>query len=151
MLKVRLAEPEEEPRLQELEKILELETPELRASETWILEEQGKPIGMARVTDIGPGYFLSSVGVIPERRRRGLGKKLVLELLRAKKKAVYLYTIIPGFFRCCGFEVCPPPDFLPPKSLFSCHLCQPEQCCCLVWRPIPDSQCKHPVGRKSCR
>lgn len=135
MFRVRLAKPEEEPCLQELEKILNLETPGLRSSETWVLDDGGKLIGMARITDLGPGYFLSSVGIIQPSRGQGLGRKLVLRLLEAKKKPVYLYTIIPEFFQRLGFEACSPPPFLPPKSLFSCQHCQPELCLCLMRRP----------------
>ncbi len=135
MLRVRIAAPEEEPLVRKLEKILNLEIPGLSTAETWLLDDGGKIIGMARITDLGPAYFLSSVGVIRERRGQGLASKLVRRLLRAKEKPVYLYTVIPGFFQRLWFAPCSPPPFLPPKNLFSCDECQPQLCSCLVWWP----------------
>lgn len=134
MIRIRRIISGEEALIAELEKQLDLEVPWLKTSETWLIEDEKKAIGLARITDLGQAYFLSSVGLLPEWRGRGLARLLLQAVLAERKKDVYLYTIIPEFFFRFGFEVVDPPPFLPPRDLFSCHLCQPEKCLCLVKR-----------------
>jgi N-acetylglutamate synthase-like GNAT family acetyltransferase len=136
MAKIRLAQREDEPLIRELEKRLELEVAKLSATETWVIEEEGKIIGLAKLTDLGEAYFLSSVGVVPERRGEGLAKQLLQAVLVDREKDVYLYTIIPDFYYPFGFEISGILPFLPPRDLFSCHSWQPESCLCMVRRHV---------------
>lgn len=132
MIKIRQIIAGEEKLIADLERKLDLEVPWLESSETWVIEEEKGAIGLARLTDLGQAYFLSSVGLLPEWRGRGLAKLLLQVVLANRKKDIYLYTIIPEFFFRFGFEVVDPPPFVPPRHLFSCHLCKPEKCFCLV-------------------
>jgi len=134
MIKIRLARPEDEPLIDYLERRLELEVPYLKINETWLLEVGGELAGLVRITDLGPAYFLSSVGIVPEKRGQGLARKLLETILEGREKDIYLYTIIPEFFFRFGFEKTSPASFLPSRTLFSCHLCEPEKCFCLVRR-----------------
>jgi|GEM_PF-306554 N-acetylglutamate synthase-like GNAT family acetyltransferase len=134
VVKIRLARPEEQPLIAYLEKRLELEVPCLEVNETWLLEVGEEPTGLARITDLGSAFFLSSVGIVPEKRGQGLARKLLETILEGREKDIYLYTIIPEFFFRFGFETTSPASFLPPRTLFSCHLCEPERCFCLVRR-----------------
>ncbi len=136
MIQVRLAQRGDEPQIKELEKRLELEVAKLLPTETWVIEEEGKIIGLAKLTDVGEAYFLSSVGVIPERRGEGLAKQLLQAVLVGREKDVYLYTIIPDFYYPFGFEISGILPFLPSRDLFYCHSCQPESCFCLVKRHV---------------
>jgi len=134
VIKIRLARPEDDPLIAYLERRLEFEVPCFEVNETWLLEARGEPAGLARITDLGPAYFLSSVGIIPEKRGQGLARKLLETILEGREKDIYLYTIIPEFFFRFGFETTAPASFLPSRTLFSCHLCEPEKCFCLVRR-----------------
>lgn len=134
MIKIRQARSEEQSLIAGLERKLQLEVPFLKSDETWLLEEEGEPIGLARITDLGPAFFLSSVGLLPEKRGQGWAKQLLQAVLEGRNKDVYLYTIIPEFFFPFGFEAVDPPAFLPPKSIFACQSCEPDRCLCLVKR-----------------
>ncbi len=134
MFTVRRAKPEEESLVKALESKLDLAGVPLSFNETWVVEEEGGLIGLARLSDLGEAYFLSSVGILPEKRRLGLARQLLQTMLANRDKDVYLYTVIPEFFLRLGFVSAFAPPFLPPKELFDCHLCQPERCCCLVKR-----------------
>ncbi len=134
MIKIRLAKSEEKSLIAELERKLDLEIPSLRPDETWVIEEKGELVGLARITDLGPAYFLSSVGLLPEKRGRGLARQLLQAVLKKRDKDVYLYTIIPEFFFHFGFQKVDPPAFLPSRSILDCQGCRPNQCLCLVRR-----------------
>lgn len=134
MIKIRLARSEEQSLIAELEKKLDLEVPDLKSSETWLVEEKGELVGLAKMADLGPAYFLSSVGILPEKRGLGLARQLLQTVLEDRDKDIYLYTIIPEFFFRFDFEVTTPPVFLPSRMIFSCHRCEPERCLCLVKR-----------------
>lgn len=134
MIRIRLANPEELSLVAELERKLDLEVPSLKSNETWLLEEEGELVGLAKITDLGPAYFLSSVGIVPEKRGQGLARQLLQTVLKGRDKDIYLYTIIPEFFFPFSFEATTPPLFLPLRNIFSCHHCEPERCLCLVKR-----------------
>ncbi|MCX7973856.1 MAG: GNAT family N-acetyltransferase [Candidatus Aminicenantes bacterium] len=134
MIRVKRISSGEEDFIIELERKLDLEVPQFKTSELWIIEEGNEPVGLARITDLGPAYFLSSVGLLPQKRGRGLATQLLQAILAERKKDVYLYTIIPEFFFRFGFEITKVPSFLPPRDIFSCHLCEPKKCFCLVKR-----------------
>lgn len=134
MIRIRLARSEDQALITELERKLDLEVPSLESSETWLLEERGELVGLAKMADLGPAYFLSSVGIVPEKRGVGLARRLLQTVLEGRDKDIYLYTIIPEFFFRFGFEATNPPVFLPLRNIFSCHRCEPERCLCLVKR-----------------
>lgn len=134
MIRIRLAKSDEQSLITELERKLDLEVPSLKASEIWLVEEKGKLVGLAKIADLGPAYFLSSLGLLPEKRGLGLARQLLQIVLDGRDKDIYLYTIIPNFFFRFGFEATTPPLFLPSRNIFSCHRCEPERCLCLVKR-----------------
>ncbi len=58
---------------------------------------------------------------------------MVDRLVREAARPVYLYTLVPEFFRKAGFReaVSLPPD-LPPRSIYGCAACDPAACLCLM-------------------
>lgn len=114
-------------------KELDLAYPSLAYNDFWVAEDQQTIIAIAKLEDLGAFSFLSSVGVRGKVQHRGVASALLNGLLTAVKKDVYLYTIIPEFFKKFGFRPAAvhPPN-LPAREVFSCHECEPEKCSCLV-------------------
>jgi N-acetylglutamate synthase-like GNAT family acetyltransferase len=78
--------------------------------------------GFVRMRKYSDCLELSTLGVLREYRKKGLGKKLVLALLdKFPGEKVFVTTVIPGFFLKCGFAKTENyPDSLTPKINF-CH------------------------------
>ena len=79
------------------------------ANQFYAWEEEGQVLGYAGIERHGPAALLRSVVVAPERRRSGLGRRLVEAALdRAASLGhgeVYLLTATtPAFFERLGFE-----------------------------------------------
>ncbi len=57
---------------------------------------EGKPVAMIAVTDIGDGAFLADIAVLPEYRKKGLGKYLLTNAMKeaaaARKKRMTLWV-----------------------------------------------------------
>jgi N-acetylglutamate synthase-like GNAT family acetyltransferase len=101
----------------------------------WVAEKEGQIVGAAQLEVFPDFCFLSSVGVIPTEQHHGIAKQLLTELFSKCKdqKPVYLYTVIPEFFKKFGFTATHtlPPD-LPSKDRYECEYCFPEKCVTMV-------------------
>jgi len=105
----------------------------------WVAKENNNIIGVACLTEYDDFLFLSSVGVIEEHQRKGIAKALLEKILHDLKKDVYLYTVIPRFFKKFGFEIVekkspPIPENLPSKESLGCDNCLSADCACMVKR-----------------
>ncbi|MBU0686237.1 MAG: GNAT family N-acetyltransferase [Candidatus Margulisbacteria bacterium] len=98
----------------------------------WVAKKDGKVVGTARLKEYDNFFFLSSVGVRPGYQKHGIASQLIKELFTKAAKDIYLYTIIPDFFKKLGFKPVSPPAFLPPKDPVECQECIPEKCTCMV-------------------
>ena len=55
--------------------------------------------------------------------------------LKNIQKKVYLYTILPAFFKKYGFKETLPLPSLPSRENLGCPECLPEKCVCMVKSP----------------
>jgi N-acetylglutamate synthase-like GNAT family acetyltransferase len=101
----------------------------------WVAKKNGKIIGVLQLKEYPAFLFLSSLGVVKNQREHGIASTLIKESLKKQLKPVYLYTIIPDFFKKSGFEITIPPAFLPSKEAYECNYCQPDKCVCMVKYP----------------
>jgi N-acetylglutamate synthase-like GNAT family acetyltransferase len=134
MLKFRPAVKEDGKEIIAIIKALDLSYPNQSLDGFWVAEEDGKIMGISCLEKFEDFYFLSAVGVPEKYRLHGIASKLVNKLVRAAKHDVYLYTVIPGYFKKLGFKPIDAPDFLPARQTFSCKKCTPEACTCMVRR-----------------
>jgi len=115
---------------------LELDYPSRDLTRFFVGEEHGRILAIAELKEFRDFWLLSCVGVREQYQGRGLGKALLTPLLKPLQKDVYLYTLVPGFFRKLGFaEAASPPADLPPRSIYGCASCDPRLCLCLVRKP----------------
>jgi N-acetylglutamate synthase-like GNAT family acetyltransferase len=75
------------------------------------------------------------MGTAKDRQGRGIAVKLLQSLLKKGNKDVYLYTIIPDFFKKFGFGSAPLCSNLPARKNFNCEQCYPENCVCMCRKP----------------
>ncbi len=99
----------------------------------WVAESGGVLVGTAELKRLATCSLLSCVGVREELQGRGIGRALVERVSREASSPVYLFTLVPGFFRKAGFReaLTQPPDLLP-RSVYGCAACRPDLCVCLV-------------------
>lgn len=62
-------------------------------------------VGFGRLKPYPDCTELGAVGVIPKYRKKGIGKKLIKELIRKGPKDIYITTDIPKYFHQFGFKV----------------------------------------------
>ncbi len=138
-LSIRRARAADHVDVLELTGALDLTYPAMDLSCFWVADLDGVTVGIAELKDFESCYLLSCVGVREDLQGRGIGRELVDHVVREARHAVYLYTLIPGFFRKAGFRdaVSLPPD-LPPRSIYGCSDCDPSFCLCMM-RPREDT------------
>jgi len=138
-LRVRRACAADHPAILELAGALELVYPAMDLSCFRVAELDGATVAMAELKDLQSCSLLSCVGVREELQGYGIGRELVERVVREALHPVYLYTLVPGFFRKAGFRdvISLPPD-LPPRSIYGCLGCDPSRCLCLM-RPREDT------------
>ncbi|MFH1652845.1 MAG: hypothetical protein ABIE74_02205 [Pseudomonadota bacterium] len=100
----------------------------------WVVKFEKEIVGVAKVQCFDEYHFMSYLGVAKHMRNRGLGIGFIKMLLDKTDKSVYLYTIIPDFFRRVSFEVVNFDPKLPAREQFGCKDCIPNKCVCMVRR-----------------
>jgi len=101
----------------------------------FLVAEEGGRLGGIVAFKIHAGCReLCALGVAPALRGRGIGRRLVLELVGGVRGDVYLATIIPAFFEPLGFERCA----VVPRSMVKddewCAGCRRDLCAVMVRR-----------------
>lgn len=136
---IRKASASDHAIILQLAHVLELTYPAMDLSRFWVVESDGAIVGIAELKDLETCSLLSCVGVREELQGRGIGRVLVDRVSREAHFPVYLYTLVPEFFRKAGFRdpLSLPPD-LPPRAMYGCSTCNPELCLCLM-RPCENS------------
>jgi N-acetylglutamate synthase-like GNAT family acetyltransferase len=97
-----------------------------------VAEANGAVVGVVRLEEHPDFFFLTSLGVLPAAEKKGIASALLRSVATGKKKPVYLYTIIPDFFRRFGFKETAPLAGLPAKEIYGCDQCFPGQCVVMV-------------------
>lgn len=114
---------------------LELGHPSLVCEGFWVAEADGAIIGVAHVEDRGACVYLSAVGVEEIFQGRGVASDLLRKINVGQTKDVYVYTLIPDFFRRHGFEFSEPHPDMPPRNIYDCgSTCRPSECRCMILR-----------------
>ncbi|MFA6169730.1 MAG: GNAT family N-acetyltransferase [Candidatus Margulisiibacteriota bacterium] len=108
------------------------------AAQSWdnfrVAEKSGIVVGIVKIDEYKDYCFLSSLALQPSEQNQGIASFLMAQSLAQTKKDVYIYTIIPEFFRRFGFAPTAPPPFLPKKDKMECARCHPALCVCMVKR-----------------
>jgi len=102
-MRIRKACSEDAPRIAALAASLGLDYPGMGSDPAWIAEEGGRIAGSISLMTHPDSLELVALGVDPDFRGRGLGRRLVRTLLKAAGGDVHLATIIPEFFSGFGF------------------------------------------------
>lgn len=66
---------------------------------------QNSVVGFGRVREFQDFSELCSLGVIINERRKGIGKKIFMAMIKKASKKPFLACIIPEFFYPFGFEI----------------------------------------------
>lgn len=140
MLKIEKAKENDQQKILEMLRVLDLYHPARIPDDFWVVRLKKKIVGIACMSEYGDFYFLSSVGVLEEQRHRGIAKAMLEKILGNARKGVYLYTIIPDFFRKFDFDITAVPPGLPSKEGLGCENCLSEKCVCMVKRPETNSR-----------
>ena len=135
MLKIRPAQKEDSPGLLKVLRKLDLFYSSLILDHFWVAEKDDTIVGTIRLEEYDNFYFLSCFGVIEKERKHGIATILLEQSLNNLRKKIYLYTIIPEFFKKFGFEEVACPSFLPSKEKLGCEECSPQKCACMLKLP----------------
>jgi len=100
--------------------------------DVYVVEDRGELVALLRIKDCGGVSYLSEVGVHPERRGEGLAMNLLNDILGNIDSDVYLYTVIPDFFKRFGFRVADIPPSIPTRGEIDCEGCEVSKCRCMV-------------------
>ncbi len=85
--------------------LFELDNRELDNNEFLVATFNNHIVGFGRIRNYELCCELCSLGIIETERLKGIGKQLVLELIKKNDKPLYLVCIIPDFFKPLGFVV----------------------------------------------
>ena len=129
---IRNAALEDRPRIRILAERLGLDYPGMENDAFWVAEEDGMIVGMVGLKRHFDSDELVSLGVDPDKRSGGLGRRLVEALAAEVAGDIHLATIIPGFFAGCGFGIIPQGPAGMKKDPSWCEGCPRERCTIMV-------------------
>ena len=132
MLKIRKAQKKDAEKILTILNSLDLYHPVRIPDDFWVALKDGKIAGVSCLTDYKEFYFLSSVGVVEGQRHNGTARALLEKILGGAEKDIYLYTIIPEFFKKFSFEIVDAPKNLPSRDSLGCDECHASNCVCMV-------------------
>jgi len=118
---------------------LDLEYPSLTPDHFWVADLDGVAVAVGRLEEFEKFCFLSALGTTGNRQGRGVAANLLEGMFKQCKKDIYLYTIIPNFFKKFGFEPTELCQGLPARKRFNCAECDPGHCVCMRRKPERDA------------
>lgn len=101
----------------------------------WAAEQDQQIIGVAQLKENNDYFFLSSLAVLPTAQGKRVASQLMEHFINKANKPIYLYTIIPDFFKRFGFKETNFTSNLPSRDNYECVDCHPDRCLCLVKKP----------------
>jgi N-acetylglutamate synthase-like GNAT family acetyltransferase len=101
----------------------------------WVAEQDGRIAGVLQFFEYEDFFFLSSLAVRPEARGNKIASQMIERLAAEARKPIYLYTIIPDFFKKLGFQDSLFLPNLPSRDRYECADCHSDRCVCLVRQP----------------
>lgn len=134
LMRVRKALPVDVPRAVALARTLDLDYPGMERDDLWVAEVEGRVVGLVGLKKHADCLELCALGVDPGHRGKGAAKALVSALTASASGDVYLATVIPGFFRTCGFERAReiPATFPEKRETAWCEGCDVRLCTVMV-------------------
>src|SRR3989339_1822873 len=123
MPNIRPAKSSDREQIIALLKELDLDYTKQQLDNFWVMTDQAKVIGVAKLEQFKDFSFLSSFGIAKNRQKHGLAKLFLDYLVKQSQNDIYLYTIIPDFFKKFDFQTTRPPDFIPSKERYECDQC----------------------------
>jgi len=131
-MRVRPAKESDFPQISRLAGALGLDYPGMENDRLWVAEKADRVVGIVALKKHHDCHELVSLGVDPEFRDRGIGRRLILALTRSTAADVYLATIIPGFFARGGFKKVRSVPTGMKKPPAWCEGCPKEKCTVMV-------------------
>lgn len=135
MLSVRPARQKDDPDIVRILNDADLHFSGEKLADFQVAELDGKLAGIVRLEEHEDFVFLSSLGVAGDQRNKGVATALLKTIFERTGKPIYLYTVIPQFFKKFGFHDTTPRPQLPPKETFGCDQCSPGSCSIMVREP----------------
>ena len=122
------------PEVEKILKALDLEIRNQSFKDFFLAFNNNELIGISRLKEYDSYYFLDSFGIKKKFQNQKFGKKFIIDLLASCTKPVYLYTIVPEFFKKCNFKIADNiPNDLPVKDNYFCESCEPNNCKTMVY------------------
>jgi N-acetylglutamate synthase-like GNAT family acetyltransferase len=105
VIAIEAARDDDMPVIEEAVARMRLDGEDLAAPQFIVAREDGRMIGFGRIKPYGDGVFeLGTVGVLEEARGRGVGARLVEELIaRFPSEEIYITTDLVDWFMRFGF------------------------------------------------
>lgn len=138
MLKISKTTKVDQPAILKLLKELDFLCAETSFDNFFTARSDKEIIGFVKFREFEEFFFLSYLGIKEKYQNQGFAAEILefcLKKAAAKRKAIYIYTIIPEFFEKFGFKTVAPRADLPSKNLFECENCFPDKCVCMVKSP----------------
>ncbi len=109
--------------------LFELDNRELHSNEFLVATYNNKIVGFGRIRNHESCCELCSLGIIEAERLKGIGKRLVSELIKQSYKPLYLVCIIPTFFEPFNFSIVNeyPVELTNKLNYCTSELCVPEK------------------------
>jgi N-acetylglutamate synthase-like GNAT family acetyltransferase len=137
MIDIRMARDGDWDSISAILREFDLAHESLRQENFFVAERSGKIVGVLHAEPVGDVVYISAVGVVPEFRRRGIGRRLTMSAIGHHGRDVYLYTVIPGYFARQGFEEAAVHPDIPDRSIYGCReTCDPESCVCMRYKKL---------------
>ncbi|MES2593115.1 MAG: GNAT family N-acetyltransferase [Bacteroidota bacterium] len=83
----------------------ELDNRDLKKDQFTVALRDNELVGFGRLREHTDCFELCSLGVVTSYRRKGIGKAVVIELLKKTTTDIFLVCIIPEFFQPLGFHI----------------------------------------------
>lgn len=84
-------------------KLLDLDCQHMQADQFVVARKENKIVGFGRIKRYDDCMEVSTVGVVPDQQRMGIGTLVVNELLSKIMDEVYVICVIPEYFSRFGF------------------------------------------------
>lgn len=102
-LKIRNAQNRDMPAIVQMIGEFQLDYENLQPQQFIVVEDGDVMVGFGRLQPYPDATDLGCVGVLHERRRQGIGKLIVDELIRRGPDELWITTDMPEYFRPLGF------------------------------------------------
>ena len=142
----RRAEKADFKRISDILKAIDEYHEKLVFDDFYVAEKDNKILGAVQFKENKEFFFLSSLGVDAKYQKQGVASFLINKLTQLSDKKIYLYTVIPDFFKKFGFKAAKQESFLPDKNIMECETCFPKRCVCMI-KDIRNC----PLNKKFCR